>query len=460
MRTVLGTALALSLTLVGCASRNKQSVALYEKGDYAGAARAADSGLATHPKDEGLWQMRVRAALAQGDRDGIARAYASYRDVIHEDDRALLRELAIATLEQALASPSVKMKIAAIQAVEASEIHALAEVVAERMGDDDDRVAAAAAIAVLRGYPQAPGVASDMLRSEHAEARRIAVEGIGKKVGRMAAADLQNAATDPDPRVRRAAIRWLGQLENKDAVTLLTRRMKDPDESVRAAAAISLAQIGVGNLPALAKQALADRALAVRLAGIDLLVAAKRMSDLVALAETDPDPLVAAEAAIYAKRPDLAARALDRAAADDRWALRAGAANLAVRALGKEKGTELARRLTSDKELTVRLAAARVLAHNGDKAAAAAVFTEALANPELALQAATDLAEHGDPRGTEALDAAMRDASGGEERRASAAAAHRGARKITPGLVAALADQSGVVRVEAAAVLVALVKAK
>jgi HEAT repeat protein len=460
MRTVLGTVLALSLTLVGCASRNKQSVALYEKGDYAGAARAADAGLANHPKDEGLWQMRVRAALAQGDREAIAKSYASYRDMLHEDDRALLRELAIATLVQALASPSVKMKIVAIQAVEASEIHSLAEVVAERMGDDDDRVAAAAAIAVLRGYPQAPEVASDMLRSEHAEARRIAIEGIGKKVGSMAAADLQNAASDPDPRVRHAAIRWLGQIKDKDAVALLTRRMKDPDESVRAAAATSLAQIGAGNLPALAKQALADRALAVRLAGLELVVAAKQTPTLVALAESDPDPMVASEAAILAKRPDLAARALDRAVADDRWSIRAGAANLSVRALGKEKGTELARRLVGDKELAVRLAAARVLAHNGDKAAAAAVFIEALANPDLVLQAATDLAEQGDPRGAEALDAAMRDATSGEERRASAAAAHRGARKITPGLVAALADQSGVVRVEAAAVLVALVKAK
>jgi len=454
MRTVL----VLLLTLAACASRNKQSVALYEKGDYAGAARAAEEGLAAHPKDEGLWQMRIRAALAQGDRDGIAKAYAGYHDAIRADDRDLLRELAIATIEQALASPSVKMKVAAIQAVEANELHALADVVAERMEDNDDRVAGAAAIAILRGYQQAPELASQLLRSEDAEARRIVIEGIGKKVGKLAAADLQAAASDPDPRVRRAAIRWLGQLKITAAAAVLARRLKDPDEGVRAAAASSLARLGTGDLPAFAKRALEDRALAVRLAGVELLAAAKRTDDLVRLAETDADPLVAAEAAISVKRADLAARALDRALADDRWAMRAGAANLAVRAVGKDAGVALARRLTADKELAVRLAGARVLAHHGDRTAATAIFVEALATPDLALSAATDLAELGDPRGAQALDAAVRDTSAGEERRASAVVAHRSARRVTPGLVAALADPSGVVRVEAAAVLLALSK--
>src|SRR5439155_15463544 len=149
---------------------------------------------------------------------------------------------------QALGSPSVKLKIAAIEAVEAAELQPLAEQVARRMTDEDDRVAAAAAIAVLRGFPQAPQVATDILRSEDAEARRIAVEGIGKKVGKLALADLEKAGTDPDARVRRAALRWLGQLKDGGAVELLTRHLRDPDEAVRAAAASSLARIGAGHL--------------------------------------------------------------------------------------------------------------------------------------------------------------------------------------------------------------------
>jgi HEAT repeat protein len=447
------------VVFAACANPARHAVALYENGDYAGAARAADTGLAAHPGDEGLWQMRIRAALAQGDAPGIARAYAAYRDQLAgDDDRALLRDLAIATLGQALASPSIKLKIAAIEAVAAAELQPLAEQVAQRMADDDDRVVAAAAVAVLRGYPQAPQAAGDMLRSEDAEARRIAVDGIGKKVGALALPDLRTAGSDPDARVRRAAIRWLGQLEDREAVELLIRRLRDSDEAVRAAAASALARIGTGNLEERGKQALADRALAVRLAGIELLVAARTptaQAALAALAE-DPDPMVATEAAIAHGGPGLAARALERAAAAEAWTIRAGAANLAVRAVGKPAALALARKLADDAELSVRLAAARVLAHGGDVPAAAAIRVAALASPEHQLQAASDLAEHDDPRGLQALDAAVRDAERGPLVRAAAAAAHRSARRITPGLVAALADESGLVRVEAAAVLALL----
>lgn len=455
MRRFFAVVLALS---GACASRATRSVALYEAGDYAGAARAAEEGLARHPGDDDLWRMRIRAALAQGDAANVANNYAAYHQQRGDQDNELIRDLSVATLGQALASPSAKLKISAIQAVQAAELEALAEQVTELMGDDDDRVAAAAAVAVLRAHPQAPQVAADMLRSEDPEARRIAIEGIAKKVGKLAAVDLEKAAADADPRVRRAAIRWLGMIKDKDAVTVLTRRMKDPDEAVRAASASSLAQIGVGNLEAFGKQALADRALAVRLAGIELLEAAKRSDVLAQLAQTEPDPMVATEAAIAANRPDLAGKAIDRALTDERWTIRAGAANLVVRALGMDRGVAVARRLLADKELGVRLAAARVLAHGGDKPGAAVVFAEGLTSEDFMLQAASDLAAQNDARGIAALDAAVRDPKRSVDARAAAAAAHRGARQVTPGLVAALADASGVVRVEAAATLVMLAK--
>ena len=450
-------ALLFTFAISAC-GHARTSVSLYESGDYAGAARAADQGLAQHPNDEGLWQMRVRAALAQGDSAGIATAYAAYVSSRGEDDKELVRELAIATLEAGLESPSAKMKIVSIQAIEAAELQDLADSVAQKMEDKDDRVVAAAAIAILRGgYPQAPDVVDQLLASENPEARAIVIEGLGKKVGALAADDLQRAATDPDPRVRRIAIRWLGQIKDTNAVALLTRRMRDPDEAVRAASATALARIGIGNLEALGTQALKDRALAVRLAGIDLLAAAKRTDRLVQVAESDADPMVAAEAALEAKRSDLAMAALQKAARAELWTMRAGAANLAIRAFGKDGAPRFLRELAADKELAVRLAAARALLHAGDRTTAMAIFTEALATPEQMLAAASDLAGIGDPRGVSALDSAARagkDANG----RSAAVAAHRGARTITGGLVGALADQSGLVRVEAAAVLVALAK--
>jgi len=455
-------AFALVVALVGplaACGHAQKSVSLYEAGDYAGAARAADDGLAQHPKDEGLWQMRVRAALAQGDSLGLARSYHGYREAIGEDDKDLVREIAIATLEAGLQSPSAKMKVVAIQAIEAAELQDLADAVAQKMEDKDDRVVAAASIAILRGgYLQAPEVAAQMLASENAEARAIVIDGLGKKAGTLASDDLEKAATDPDPRVRRIAIRWLGQIKDQDAVALLTRRMRDPDEAVRAASATALARIGVGNLESLGTQALKDHALAVRLAGIDLLAAAKRTDRLVQVAESDPDPMVAAEAAISAKRTDLAIAAVQKAAHADLWTIRAGAANLASRAFGGDKAKPFLLGLAEDKELSVRLAAARALSHAGDKATALAIFVAALSDPDKMLSAAQDLASLGDPRGITILDEAARDPKSTPDTRSAAVAAHRGARRITAGLVAALADQSGLVRVEAAAVLLALSK--
>lgn len=452
----------LGLALAACTPYAQHAIALYETGDYAGAARAADAELAHHPGDEALRQMRVRAALAQGDAPGVARAYAAYRaELGGDDDAALLRELAIATLGQALASTSVKLKLAAIEAVAAAELQDLADQVAQRLADDDDRVVAAAAIAVLHGYPQAPQAAGEMLHSEDAEARRIAVDGIGKKVGALAIADLEAAAKDPDPRVRRSAIRWLGQLKDTAAAPLLIEAMRDPGDAIRAAAASALARLGrTVALVELARRALDDPALPVRLAGIELYAAAHTPEARAQLAQlaTDPEPIVAVEAALAAGRSDLAIPALDRAAASPAWSTRAGAANLAIRALGKPGARALAQKLAGDPVVGVRIAAARALGHAGDPQAATAIFIAALADPEYALQAATELALQDDARGPDALETLVRDPARGPAGRAAAAAAHRSARRITPGLVAALADESGSVRVEAAAALAVLVK--
>ncbi len=445
-------ALALIL-LTACVDHARPSVALYDKGDYAGAARAADEGLSSHPDDDALWGMRIRAALALGDADGVAKAYTAYGKTRDGLDKELVRDLAVATLGQALASPSAKLKIAAIQAVQEAELEALAEQVAQRMGDEDDRVAATAAVAVLRAYPQAPQVATDALKSENADARRIAIDGIGKKVGKLAAPDLEKAGEDPDARVRATAIRWLGSIKDKDAIELLTKRLHDPDEAVRAASATAIAQIGIGNLEAFGKTALKDPALSVRLAGVELLVAAHREDELIPLVD-DPDVSVgvAAAIAVHKTHPELGEKAVSRAIGAKDWAIRAGVANSLVRALDKPRVLAVAHQLASDPDVHVRLAAARALAHGGDKPGAIAIFAAALDD----VQAAADLADLGDARGTAALETAVRDAHHTPEQRVAAANAHRAAHRVTAGLVAALADGNALVRVEAAATLAVL----
>jgi HEAT repeat protein len=233
--------------------------------------------------------------------------------------------------------------------------------------------------------------------------------------------------------------------------------MHDADDSVRAAAATALAKIGIGDLAAHAKLALADRSLAVRLAGLDLLVAAHRDAELVALID-DKDPMVALNAAIKSSRKDLAPKAVDRALATDEWTIRAGAVNMLTMAVGTSSAKTYAQRLVADPNPGVRLAAARVLVHTGDTATARPVFTAALTDADFALQAAADLAALGDPVGLDTLAEATRDPQKSPEQRAAAAAAHRIAHRVTAGLVAALADDSGLVRIEAAATLGALAK--
>jgi HEAT repeat protein len=471
MRTFAFVVIAL---ISACADHAKQSVTLYESGDYAGASRAATDGLAGNPDDDALWGMRVRSALALGNADDVASAYAAYVGKRGSDDPELLRGLAIATLGQALASPSVKLKLAAIATVEDLELQPLADSVAKAMGDNDDRVVAAAAVAVFHGYQQAPGVVDDMLKSENGEARRIAVAGIAKKVGAIALADIEKAGNDPDPRVRRAAVSGLGALADKDAVEMLAQRLGDPDDGVRAGAARALAEIGIGDLAAFAKRALADKALAVRIGGVELLAATGQREPLVAVMN-DADPIVALEAAVdleqlgapvrrihgklqhihVAPHTGLGTPVVLRALASASWEVRVGATNLLDQVVGHDQARSYAQQLARDPDLRVRLAAARVLAHDGDRETAISVFRTALADP----QAAADLvALDGDASAEHALAALVRDPQRTPEQRAEAASAHRTARHVTPGLVAALADPSGFVRVAAATALAALSK--
>jgi len=451
MRLFMGLAVVCAAS---CADHAKHSVSLYEAGDYAGAARAADEGLTAHPSDPGLWGMRVRAALALGDADGIAKAYAAYLHERGDDDRALLLDLADATIGQALASPSARLQLRAIGAVEDLELEDLANEVFEHVNADDDRVAAAAAVAVLHGFGDAPKVAKQMLRSDSAEARRIALEGVAKKLGKITEGDLEVAAGDNDARVRAAALHWLGMLRDADAVEVCTQRLHDPDATVRAAAASALAQIGLGNLEAAARLAAEDKVIGVRLAAIELYAAAHADGALAALAAEDKDARVALAAALAVKktRPELASQAIARAAADADWTTRAAAANEAIAAVGKDAALAIALRLGGDKELAVRLAAARALAHLGDDAHA-----EAILRPEHDLDAIADLAAL-DGEGLDQLSMAVRDLHRTPDQRAQAAAAHVAARHVTPGLVAALADPNGLVRIEAAAALGRLAK--
>lgn len=454
------------LILASCTSAaTKQSVRLYEGGDYRGAAAAADGGIASDQGDEGAWRMRVRAALALGDAAGVAGTYQRYRAARGGDDGALALELAEATLRQGLTSPSVALRIASIRAVEESELAGLADAVAQRMADPDDRVVATAAAAVLRGYADAGEALDDMMHSEDPEARRIAIDGLGRKMAKHAVSELAAAVGDGQPGVRRAALHHLAALRDGDLAALFLQHISDPDEGVRAEAVEALVELAKGKkardaaTTALAK-AQKDPSLPVRVSAVSLAAALGERAVLSSLlGDGDVTVALAAAAALRSDGASLAPL-FDRAlGASADWTSKVAALNRASALLGAAAAQARAKVAAQDGELAVRLAAARVLAHSGAKADALAVLAPAISGELTArtLEAAVDLIHLGDARGDETLEHATSQAPSAELR-AKAAAAHRLARKMSPALFAALADPSGAVRVEAAATLAALAR--
>jgi len=155
--------------------------------------------------------MRVRSALALGDAAALAKAYEGYVAERGDDDKDLL-----ASSRPRRSVRRWHRRRAAQDARDRDGRRARAA----RARDQVSSVSTTRMIAWRRrrdrGFARLSAgaqVASDSAASENAEARRIAVDGIGKKVGKLALADLEEAADDNDARVRAVALRWLGELK-------------------------------------------------------------------------------------------------------------------------------------------------------------------------------------------------------------------------------------------------------
>jgi HEAT repeat protein len=434
---------------------------LLDQGDYAGARQAADQELGHFPRHPTLWHVKIRAALGQGDASRAVADYAAWRKLRGDEDRGALKTMALTTIWQGLRAPSASLRVAAVQAVERHEIDALAQAVAQRMEDDDDSVAAAAAIAVLRAYPQAPDLATRMMSSDNPVARLIAIEGVARKVGKYAHDDLALGLRDPDARVRAAAARALAAMKDPaDTANLTASAAGDPDGQVRAEALQALAAGNRGDLVAVGRKALADQYLGARLAAVALLERARDRATIEA-AVRGPDKMVALRAAVALRKlggaaPEGLAAAVKAALADPAWPVRASGLNSAGAIVDGAALTAIAIAALADTSVEVRLAAARLLlAHDGrDRALPVLVAALAAPTPEPRLEAAIDLARLEDERGVETIAALAGNADAGV--RTAAVRAHGTIRRITPALVAALADASPAIRIEAASTLLGL----
>jgi len=435
---------------------------LLAAGDYGEAERVADAELARFPRQPLLWRVKIQAALGRHDATRAVALYGEWKQLRGAHDTRALRAMAMTTLWQGLQTPSVKLKIAAIQTAERLDLSPLAEPVAEKMGDDDPAVVAAAAVALLRSHPDAPFVATDALASHSPRARAIAVEGIARKIGKHARADLIPLLKDSEARVRRATIAAVAAFATRDDIeTIKVLARGDADGSVRAAALTALTNGDYPGMLEVARASLRDSYLGARLAALRLLDrrgGKAAMDDLIVLATSD-DLLVALRAAVaLAKRGD-EARALpiaQRALASDQWPVRAAALNAIAKLAGKAAALPMVRKATADPAIRVRLAAARALIRLGHDDDARPVLVAALgsADEDDRIQAAIDLVRLEDARGLQALTELARATA--PATRIQAVRALLQAVQPTDALVAALADESAEVRLVAADVALTL----
>jgi len=354
------------------------------------------------------------------------------------------------------------VKLAAIQAAERLDLAPLADSVSERLEDDDPAVSAAAAVAILRWHPDAPEVATRSLQSDDPRARAIAVEGIARKVGDYARADLIPLFRDPDARVRRALVSAIWKFATADDVDKIKAIASgDDDGSVRAAALRALANKDFAGALELGRAALRDDFLGARLAGLALLDrrGGKPANDELTGVAAGDDLFLALRAAVALNRRGHQGRTLPiatRAATSDSWSVRAAAMNAIAQVATKDEALPLIRTALLDEHVSVRLAAARALVRFKEIEDARTALVAALQSESdsAKVQAAIDLVRIEDKRGRAALDELAQAASPDTRQQAVRALLQVG--DATDGLVRAMADESPEVRIIAAEVALTL----
>ncbi len=430
------------------------------QGDYEGAEKTAVFELKRYPKHPTLWRVRIQAAMGDRDNTRAAKLYGEWfklRNKLH--DRGTLRLMAMTMMWQGLRVPSVAVRTRTIQAIERLELEDLADDVSKLITHDDDRVAVAAAVALLKADRSAARVVGDSLRSDDMLARIIAINGIGRKVGAKARADIVAMLKDSKPAVRSAAVNVIGNFaSNEDTARLIAVAVGDTEGSVRATALRALRKGKRKGLLAAATAALNDKYLGARLAGVQLLAHLGESSRprLLALA-SGSDAFVALRAVTV-----LGARATDTGAVskglvNDSWEVRVAAINaLSSPAFDKAARTSQAAKLLGDKRVDVRIAAARALLDTSLRAKAIETLAAAIGDNDdsVRLQAARNLVGAKDPRGLQTLVALLKSASAST--RSSAISAHIFAKTISLGLVAALADESAELRIKTAEALLTI----
>jgi len=452
------------LLATSCASttpkRVRHAQELLAAGEYEAAERAADEELQAAPEDPALWHIKIRAPMERGDGARSVEHYMRWHHIRRHYDNAAMRAMAVAALSQGLRSPSASVRAQAVGAASRLRIRSLRDEIAALVRDRDERVAAAAAIALLSDSGEARERAVALLGSDDPSVRARIVTGIAREV--EARADLLRALADPSPIVRRAAVAALGKRQRGlESMKLVEIARKDPDGTVRAEALAALAQKKCKCALEAVDPALADPYLGARLAALPILArhGGVGRARLASLAGSD-DLYVSLRAAVLLRKlgGDPPTDNIERALGNGKWGVRAAALNALSEIVPTERALELVGPALLDERIEVRLLAARVLVRLGRPGRAIQTFESALESPSEALRltAASQLLRVDDDLGTKALGELAKSPS--ETTRAAAAAAFRGADNVNLTLVGILGDESAEVRIAAAETLLGLLR--
>ncbi|MCG8421512.1 MAG: HEAT repeat domain-containing protein [Proteobacteria bacterium] len=453
------------LCVLACAGATPQHVQvqnLFDRGDYRAAERAADHALARQPGDAALWRLKIIATLRTGDSARAVALYMKWHRLRRHYDGEALRAMAVSTLWRGLGDGSPGVRARAVRLSGRLGAGELSNAVRARLRDSSDRVAAAAAFALVTRHADAKTRALELLSSADSGARVDAIRALG----RIGSADIwrhvEALSNDADPRVRRAAVMVLRQHRVPGRLSRLVHIARaDSHGSVRTAALRAL--IGVERAIALSsgRRATADPYMGARLAGVALVAhwPDEHRSELAGLAASS-DPYVALHAAVALRKAggDAPVQAVQLALGQRSWTVRVTAVNLLAELLPRQTALSFATELLGDPRAEVRLASARVLVGMGQRDRAAEVIAQLLDSPraEMRVRAAAALVRMGDERGYRAVTELSR--SSRAATRQAAVQVHRHMDRPTLPLVSALGDRAIEVRIEAAAVLIALLE--
>jgi len=458
-------AVAMSALVGACASAPpgaRKAQRLLEAGDYAGAERVATAELQRYPRSAPLWRIKMKAAMGRGDSDSAVKLYGEWVALRGgETDTTAVRTLALTTLWRGLRVPSAAIRTKTIQAIERLEVEDLADAVAELMADDEDEVAAAAAVALLKSHPQAPYLAAELAKSDSAKARAIAIAGIGRKIGKLAREDLVRALSDRDAAVRRAAVvAVLRFADSKELDRLVSLAHDDPDGPLRARVIRGLAGKEHAKLFELSQAALFDPFLGARLAAVQLLdkLGGNAARDKLNEVARSMDMMVAFRAAVVVRRSGgaPAVELMQQGMASKEWTIRASALNALDKVVSRDRAMTMAIAALGDSQVQVKLSAARLLMRLGNKRRAKSALLAVARGDNLAaaVDASIDLIRLGDGVGIATLQKGAASTDGDLRRRAIRA--HQITRVLTTSLVTSLADERIENRIIAAEILLAL----